>query len=201
MSLSTPEARARVLGERSIAATQLCAERHRVLIGEVDDLNAMAMGGIAGHAGLFSTAADLSAIAAALCRAWRGDDGGGAALVDRDVVRDVLVAVGRRRIDLAARLGRAGGGGFAGGDAVFARRASATSGFTGCSLWIDPARETWIVMLSNRVHPAVPKRRSLSSASARCSTTRSSKRWTRERRAAERSQRRGSGSSGDGVPT
>jgi CubicO group peptidase (beta-lactamase class C family) len=29
-------------------------------------------------------------------------------------------------------------------------------GFTGCSLWIDPEHETWIVLLSNRVHPAVP---------------------------------------------
>src|SRR6476620_8783037 len=64
MSLSDPDDRMRVLGDRSIAATQLCPERHRVLIGEVDDLNAMAMGGIAGHAGLFSTAAELSRIAA-----------------------------------------------------------------------------------------------------------------------------------------
>ena len=81
-----PAARARTLSERSIAATQHCAERRRVLIGEVDDLNAMAMGGVAGHAGLFSTAADLSAIAAALVprlarRRWRR------ALVPRDVVR------------------------------------------------------------------------------------------------------------------
>jgi CubicO group peptidase (beta-lactamase class C family) len=84
MSLSDPDDRARVLGDRSIAATQLCPERHRVLIGEVDDLNAMAMGGVAGHAGLFSTAEELSRIAGALVRAWRGDGG---TLVDRDVVR------------------------------------------------------------------------------------------------------------------
>src|SRR4029077_3082800 len=74
MSLSDPDERARVLGDRSIAATQLCPERHRVLIGEVDDLNAMAMGGGAVHAGLFSTAEELAQIASALCRAWRGDD-------------------------------------------------------------------------------------------------------------------------------
>ena len=91
-----------------------------MLIGEVDDLNAMAMGGIAGHAGLFSTAEELSAIAAALCRAWRGDDAGGGALVDRRRRADVLVAVGRGGLDLAARMGRAGGGRFAGGDAVSA---------------------------------------------------------------------------------
>ena len=121
MSLSEPEARARVLGERSIAATQLCAERHRVLIGEVDDLNAMAMGGVAGHAGLFSTAEELSQIAAALCRAWRGDDAARRALVDRDVVRTFWSPSGVRGLDLAPRLGRAGRGQFAGGDAVPAR--------------------------------------------------------------------------------
>ena len=122
MSLSEPESRARVLGERSIAATQLCAERHRVLIGEVDDMNAMAMGGIAGHAGLFSTAEELSQIAAALCRAWRGRRRGWRRAGGPRRGARVLVAVWRRRIDLAARMGRARGGEFAGGDAVLARR-------------------------------------------------------------------------------
>src|SRR5262245_53917310 len=84
MSLSDPEGRARLLGDGSIAAPQLCPERHRVLIGEVDDLNAMAMGGVAGHAGLFSTAEELSRIAGALCAAWRGG-AGREALVERDV--------------------------------------------------------------------------------------------------------------------
>ena len=121
MSLSEPDERARVLGDRSIAATQLCPERHRVLIGEVDDLNAMAMGGIAGHAGLFSTAEELSRIAAALCRAWRGDDAGGGALVERDVVRTFWSPSG-----VAGSTWRLGWDGpaaaeFAGGDAVLAR--------------------------------------------------------------------------------
>ena len=156
MSLSEPDERARVLGDRSIAATQLCPERHRVLIGEVDDLNAMAMGGIAGHAGLFSTADELSRIAAALCRAWRGDGGGGGALVDRDVVRAFWSPSG-----VAGSTWRLGWDGPAAANSQagtkFPRDGVGHLGFTGCSLWIDPARETWIVMLSNRVHPAVPK--------------------------------------------
>jgi len=154
MSLSDPDERARVLGDRSIAATQLCPERHRVLIGEVDDLNAMAMGGIAGHAGLFSTAEELSRIAAALCRAWRG--GGGGALVDRDVVRTFWSPSG-----VAGSTWRLGWDGPAAASSQagtkFSRDGVGHLGFTGCSLWIDPARETWIVLLSNRVHPAVPK--------------------------------------------
>jgi CubicO group peptidase (beta-lactamase class C family) len=152
MSLSEPDERARVLGDRSIAATQLCPERHRVLIGEVDDLNAMAMGGIAGHAGLFSTAAELSDIASALCRAWRGD---GAGLVERDVVRTFWSPSG-----IAGSTWRLGWDGPATtGSQVgtrFSRAGVGHLGFTGCSLWIDPAREAWIVMLSNRVHPAIP---------------------------------------------
>jgi CubicO group peptidase (beta-lactamase class C family) len=149
-----PAARARTLSERSIAATQHCAERRRVLIGEVDDLNAAAMGGVAGHAGLFSTAADLSAIAAALVRAWRGDDGAGA-LVPRDVVRAFWTPSGvpestwRLGWDGPAAQGSQAG-------TRFPRTAVGHLGFTGCSLWIDPERETWVVLLSNRVHPSVP---------------------------------------------
>jgi CubicO group peptidase (beta-lactamase class C family) len=156
MSLSDPGERARVLGDRSIAATQLCPERHRVLIGEVDDLNAMAMGGVAGHAGLFSTAEDLSRIAAALCRAWRGDDAGGGALVERDVIRTFWSPSG-----IAGSTWRLGWDGPAAASSQagtrFSRAGVGHLGFTGCSLWIDPARDTWIVTLSNRVHPAVPK--------------------------------------------
>jgi CubicO group peptidase (beta-lactamase class C family) len=155
MSLSEPEERVRVLCERSIAATQVCPERHRVLIGEVDDLNAMAMGGIAGHAGLFSTAEDLSQIAAALCRSWRGDGAGGA-LVDRDVVRAFWSPSG-----IPGSTWRLGWDGPAAANSQagtrFPRDGVGHLGFTGCSLWIDPARETWIVLMSNRVHPAVPK--------------------------------------------
>jgi len=156
MSLSDLDERARLLGDRSIAATQLCPERHRVLIGEVDDLNAMAMGGIAGHAGLFSTAEDLSQIAAALCRAWRGDDAGGGALVERDVIRTFWSPSG-----VPGSTWRLGWDGPADANSQagtkFSRAGVGHLGFTGCSLWIDPARDSWIVLLSNRVHPAVPK--------------------------------------------
>jgi len=146
------DARARRLGERSIAATQDCPQRRRILLGEVDDLNAMAMGGVAGHAGLFSTAAELSTITAALCRAWRGDSG---AIVDRDVLRlfwspsGVPGSTWRLGWDGPAPSGSQAG-------TRLPRTAVGHLGFTGCSLWIDPARELWIVLLSNRVHPRVP---------------------------------------------
>ena len=154
VNLAAPAAPARLLGDRSVAATQLCTERHRLVLGEVDDLNAAAMGGIAGHAGLFSTAADLGRIAGALTAAWRGE-GGSPAIIERDVVRtfwspsDIPGSTWRLGWDGPAAAGSQAG-------ARLSRDAVGHLGFTGCSLWIDPAREIWIVLLSNRAHPSPP---------------------------------------------
>jgi CubicO group peptidase (beta-lactamase class C family) len=123
------------------------------VLGEVDDLNAYAMGGIAGHAGLFADAATVSAIAGALVSAWRGQARG--ALVERDVIREFWSPA--RVPGSTWRLGWDGPSarGSAAGERM-SRAAVGHLGFTGCSLWIDPARETWIVLLANRVHPTVP---------------------------------------------
>jgi CubicO group peptidase (beta-lactamase class C family) len=153
VNLSEPDARVRLLAEHSVAATQQCPERGRVVLGEVDDLNAYAMGGVSGHAGLFSNAGDLSAVAAALVAAWRGD--AGPTLVERDVVREfwkparVPGSTWRLGWDGPAQKSSQAG-------ARLSRDAVGHLAFTGCSLWIDPARETWIILLSNRVHPKIP---------------------------------------------
>jgi len=151
VNLSDPDARARLLAERSVAATEQCAQRGRLVLGEVDDLNAYAMGGISGHAGLFSDAADVSAIAAALTAAWRG----AGAFVNRDVVRTFWSPAG-----VPGSTWRLGWDGPAPGPSQAGARLPRTAvghlGFTGCSLWIDPERETWIVLLANRIHPVVP---------------------------------------------
>ncbi|HEY4188127.1 MAG TPA: serine hydrolase [Polyangia bacterium] len=135
-----------------VAATERCPSRQRMLVGEVHDLNAFAMGGVAGHAGLFSTAADLAAIAQALVSAWRGDPS--AALVDRDVVREFWRPAG-----IPGSSWRLGWDGPADKNSqagtLLSRAAVGHLGFTGCSLWIDPARDLIIVLLSNRVHPTV----------------------------------------------
>ena len=153
VDLADSEARARLLGDRTVAATQLSAERHGLVLGEVDDLNAFAMGGIAGHAGLFSTAADLAAIATALVASYLGqrDDG----LVARDVIRQFWSPSGvpgstwRLGWDGPAESGSQAG-------ERLSRAAVGHLAFTGCSLWIDPLQEVVMVLLSNRVHPAVP---------------------------------------------
>jgi CubicO group peptidase (beta-lactamase class C family) len=151
VSLADSEARAQLLGDRTVAATQLSAERHGLVLGEVDDMNAFAMGGIAGHAGLFSTAGDLAAIATALVAAFRGEGD----LVARDVIRQFWSPSGvpgstwRLGWDGPAESGSQAG-------EKLSRGSVGHLAFTGCSLWIDPAREVLVVLLSNRVHPAVP---------------------------------------------
>jgi CubicO group peptidase (beta-lactamase class C family) len=159
VNLSDPDARAHLLAEHSVAATQQSPERGRIVLGEVDDLNAYAMGGISGHAGLVADAAALSAVAGALVAAWKGDGPaapGAPAVVARDVVREFWAPA--RVPGSTWRLGWDGPAAQASQAGTrLSRAAVGHLGFTGCSLWIDPERETWIVLLANRVHPAVPE--------------------------------------------
>ena len=145
------------LSGRTIAPTERCPVRWRMLCGEVHDLNAFAMGGVAGHAGLFADAADLLGLAAALCAAWRGAaPAGGAPLVPAEVLRLFWRPAGipgstwRLGWDGPAAVGSLAG-------SRLSRQALGHLGFTGCSLWIDPERETSIVLLTNFVHPTVHK--------------------------------------------
>ena len=119
------------------------AYRRRRLRSEVHDENAHAMGGIAGHAGLYGTAADVVAIA----RAYR----------DGAVIGNDLAALARRehaRGENARRgLGlalRAPDGPMVG--RYMSDRSFGHTGFTGTSLWCDPASHTTVVLLTNRVY-------------------------------------------------
>jgi len=148
---------AATLSGRKLAPTERCPVRGRMLVGEVHDLNAFAMGGVAGHAGLFANAADLLGLAGALCAAWR-DTGpaGGASLVPAEVLRLFWQPAGIP--GSTWRLGWDGPAatGSLAGDRL-SRQAVGHLGFTGCSLWIDPERESSIVLLTNFVHPTAHK--------------------------------------------
>ncbi|MHC5263423.1 serine hydrolase domain-containing protein [Streptomyces sp. UC4497] len=115
------------------------AERGMVR-GEVHDENAWALGGVAGHAGLFSTAYDL----AVLCRALlTGGSYGTARILGPDFVDLMLTPPGLGfRLDQSWFMGELAGRGAAG-----------HTGFTGTSLVIDPATDTFLVLLANTVHP------------------------------------------------
>jgi serine-type D-Ala-D-Ala carboxypeptidase len=150
----------RPIGEASsvlpLAPTENCPVRGRLLVGEVHDLNAYAMAGVAGHAGLFGTADAVVAVVRALLAAYRGAGpaAGVAPIVDRSVLRTFWTAAGIP--GSTWRLGWDGPSqeGSLAGDRI-ARTAVGHLAFTGCSLWIDPEREAFVLMLSNRVHPRV----------------------------------------------
>ncbi|GAC1458861.1 MAG: serine hydrolase domain-containing protein [Candidatus Limnocylindrales bacterium] len=119
------------------------AWRARRLRGEVHDENAFAMGGVAGHAGLFGTAADVAAIA----RIFRDGAVIGnelASLARTEHARGENV---RRGLGLALRApDRPMVGRFFGVDSF------GHTGFTGTSLWVDPDQDLTVVLLTNRVY-------------------------------------------------
>ncbi len=130
----------------SVAATEDCGWRGRLLEGEVHDENAFVFEGVAGHAGLFGTAIDVARYAQAWLRS-------GAPFASPDLLA-LAVREHVRDGDLRRGLGwqLAGGGSSAGNRA--SPDAYGHTGFTGTSVWVDPERERFAVLLTNRVHPS-----------------------------------------------
>lgn len=129
----------------NIAPTEFCAWRGRRIVGEVHDENAWQLGGIAGHAGIFSTAADVAAFGQCFLD-------GGAPLLKQTTVADMT------RIQ-AEHEGVRRGLGFALWSAdpeassnPFSQRVFGHTGFTGTCLWIDPERELVVAFLTNEVY-------------------------------------------------
>ncbi|WP_419947835.1 glycoside hydrolase family 3 N-terminal domain-containing protein [Candidatus Palauibacter sp.] len=147
--------------------------RQRHVIGEVHDENAHALGGVAGHAGLFSTARDVAGFAAWILRAAREG---------RDLAPVARPAAARGVLVLSRRLASPSPGAVA----QFVARADSTSsralgwdtpsarssagdyfgdgafghtGFTGTSIWVDPELDLFVVLLTNRVNPTRENRK------------------------------------------
>jgi CubicO group peptidase (beta-lactamase class C family) len=118
--------------------------------GEVHDENAWAMGGVSGHAGLFSTASDLAKYAAMWLN-W-GRHGGGSLLSNAVVVAATRSYTGGL-LNANRGLGWVLKDDFwdASGD-LFSQKAFGHTGFTGTSLWMDPSNGIFAVLLTNRVH-------------------------------------------------
>jgi len=133
-----------------IAPTEICPRRG-LLVGEVHDENAHAGGGICGHAGLFSTAADIARFADALCAAVAGEAGAFSPAVARGLVGSESTPGSTWRLgwDTPARAP----GASQAGD-LWPRDGFGHLAFTGCSLWLDPPRRRHIALLTNRVHPS-----------------------------------------------
>jgi CubicO group peptidase (beta-lactamase class C family) len=147
---------------RRFAATEACAWRGRVLWGEVHDPNAWAMGGVAGHAGLFAPADDVLRFAAAMLDAWHGrSDVLPQEWVRRFLTKNTAPEQTTRALAPDPNTWALGWDTPTPGASSSGRHFSASSvghlGFTGTSMWIDLEREAIVVMLTNRVHLVVKK--------------------------------------------
>lgn len=133
-----------------IAPTEECAWRKRMIWGEVHDDNAWAMGGIAGHSGVFSTAQDLQIFGDEMIRAYRGES----SFLPADIVQRYFAGP-REGAEIGYRYGW---------DSPSRENSMQNSGlssdavglnsFTGCSLWLEPKQGIAVVLLSNRIHPS-----------------------------------------------
>ena len=135
-----------------IAPTELTPPRGYPLRGEVHDENAFALGGVAGHAGLFSTASDLAVFAQMMLNG--GVYNGVRILSDSAVALFTARTPGREKRalgwDMCDHDGSCG--------KYLSKHAYGHTGFTGTSLWIDPDKDLFVILLTNRVHAARARR-------------------------------------------
>lgn len=139
-----------VIHNGDYAATERCEWRHRVICGQVHDENAYAMGGVAGHAGLFSTLDDVRRCMLTLWRCYTGED----EMIPKSLIRKFF-----SRQNLVEGSTRALGwdtpshNTFSGGT-LLSEKSIGHTGFTGTSIWYDLKRKLLMLLFSNRVHPS-----------------------------------------------
>jgi beta-N-acetylhexosaminidase len=133
----------------AIAPTEIDSQlRKRLLQGEVHDENAFSIGGVSGHAGIFSTAGDL----ARFCQMMLN---GGVYAHERILRRSTVaqftapqsLSGGTRTLGWVVPSEGSSSGHY------FSPNSYGHTGFTGTSIWIDPDRQVFVVLLTNRVHP------------------------------------------------
>lgn len=131
-----------------IAPTEIDPWRGRHIRGEVHDENASRLGGVAGHAGLFSSARDIARFAEMYLSGGIID---GKRIFDTATLNDFIAVQDKSLSHRALGWETANGTNSAG-----KRLAGASfghTGFTGTSLWMDPTRDLFVLLLSNRVNP------------------------------------------------
>lgn len=133
-----------------VAPTEVSPPRGYPLQGQVHDENAYALGGVAGHAGLFGTASDLAIFAQMMLN---GGTYEGVRIISDSTIRLFTQrAAGSRALGWEMAEGRHGAGEY------LSPSAYGHVGFTGTSMWIDPQRDMFVILLTNRVHAARARR-------------------------------------------
>lgn len=130
------------------AATEDCPERGRVLVGEVHDLNAAVMGGLAPHAGLFGDALAVASAGAWFLACGRGEAGG----LRPETIRRAFgeEGPGSHRLGFDSRSPEGSSAG-----RHWPLDGVGHLGFTGTSLWLAPTQGIAVALCTNRVHPEV----------------------------------------------
>ena len=133
------------------APTEDCPWRKKVMRGEVHDQNCYAMGGVAGHTGLFSTTTDINKFITAFVASYRTEG--------RFLPQEVV----QRFLPFHFKLAEYNTTWLLGWDTpahtnsqagqYYSKKSIGHLGYTGCSMWIDLERDYSIVLLTNRVHP------------------------------------------------
>jgi len=132
-----------------IAPTEFDSQlRHRLVQGEVHDENAYVIGGVSGHAGVFSTAPDLAAFCQMLLN---GGVYGHQRVLRRATIAEFTapqpLAKNSRTLGWVVPTENSSSGHY------FSSHSYGHTGFTGTTIWIDPDRQLFVVLLTNRVHP------------------------------------------------
>lgn len=136
-----------------IAPTEVDTLRGGLIWGVVHDPNAWALGGVAGHAGLFSTSHDLAIFAQMMLNEG---EYGGVRLLDGPTVARWTAP---QRDGSSRALGWDTPGGESSAGRFFGPRSFGHTGYTGTSLWIDPERGVFVILLTNRVNPTSENQR------------------------------------------
>ena len=136
-----------------IAPTELESSTGRLIHGVVHDPNARAIGGISGHAGFFSSARDLAIFAQMML------NGGHYGSVR--ILRPTTIArwTSRQDADTSRALGWDTPSGRSSAGRFFSPRSFGHTGFTGTSMWMDPVKDMYVVLLTNRVNPSAENTR------------------------------------------
>lgn len=132
-------------------ATELCLWRGKLIQGQVHDENAVVLGGVQAHAGLFSNSNDLMKLCQMILHAHQGNG-------TNFLKRSTVALMGKNHTN---HLNLARGLGWQAKDMInspsgdyFSETSYGHTGFTGTSIWIDPANDLFTILLTNRIHPS-----------------------------------------------
>jgi CubicO group peptidase (beta-lactamase class C family) len=149
LTLTTYNPLAHGIPAEQIVPTEFCAWRERRCLGEVHDENAASLGGVAGHAGLFSTAWEVAVLGQTYLN---GGCYGRARILSPETVAEMT----RVQVDWGDNPRGLGwlqrSQGWSSSGRLFGPRSYGHTGFTGTSLWVDPGRELVVALLTNRVY-------------------------------------------------